>query len=187
MNLYKRLIFSLLYLKQPVWDTRISPPELLEYILQNPPGRALDLGCGTGTNAITLAKKGWKVTGVDFVGRAISQARKKAQQEGIDVVFVVDDVARLKKIDGKFDLILDIGCFHSLDMTQRKNYLKNLARLLSEKGTFLIYSWIAESTQDASGLTENGLSNLANSMTLVDRQNGTEREKQPSAWLTYKK
>jgi cyclopropane fatty-acyl-phospholipid synthase-like methyltransferase len=185
MNLYKRLLFSLIYFKKPVWDTEISPPELLDFIRHNPPGRALDLGCGTGTNAITLAKNGWHTTGIDFVGRAIRQARKKAQQESLDVVFMVDDVTKLQKIHGKFDLILDIGCFHSLDPTDRKNYIKNLERLLSEKGTFLIYSWIADCTQDTSGLSESDLSNLANSLTFVDRQDGTERGQQPSAWLTY--
>ncbi len=49
------------------WDTQITPPEVMEFLSGTPPGKALDLGCGTGTNAITLARHGWQVTGVDFI------------------------------------------------------------------------------------------------------------------------
>jgi methylase of polypeptide subunit release factors len=72
----RKLFFNLAYLQKPVWDTGISPPELLDFIANHNPGRALDLGCGTGTNSITLAKHGWEVTGVDFVKRAINLARR---------------------------------------------------------------------------------------------------------------
>ena len=56
------------------WDTNITPPEVKEFIAAAPPGKALDLGCGTGTNAITLAQHGWQATGVDFAPKAIRTA-----------------------------------------------------------------------------------------------------------------
>jgi 2-polyprenyl-3-methyl-5-hydroxy-6-metoxy-1,4-benzoquinol methylase len=62
------------------WDTNISPPELVEVVeglRALPAGRALDLGCGTGTNSLYLARHGWKVTGIDFVAAAIERAREK--------------------------------------------------------------------------------------------------------------
>ncbi|MCK7512216.1 MAG: methyltransferase domain-containing protein [Desulfobacterales bacterium] len=57
------------------WDTNITPPEVMEFIAETPPGRALDLGCGTGTNAIALARHGWQATGVDFAPKAVHKAR----------------------------------------------------------------------------------------------------------------
>jgi len=73
----RKLWFTRAYYKHPVWDTGTSPPELLSFIESHTPGKALDIGCGTGTNAITLAKSGWQVTGVDYVARAIRLAKKR--------------------------------------------------------------------------------------------------------------
>ena len=113
MSLFRRLIFSLWYYFNPPWDTGISPPELLDFIENHPPGRAIDIGCGTGTNVITLAKAGWQVTGVDFVPRAIKMAKRKVKQAGIEAELYVRDASNLEGISGPFDLVLDIGCFHS--------------------------------------------------------------------------
>ena len=84
----------------------------MELIKNNPPGRALDLGCGTGTNVITLAKHGWKATGIDFVPRAIKKAKTKAREENLQIDFRVGDVTHLDDFTEPFDLILDIGCYH---------------------------------------------------------------------------
>ena len=77
-NLFRRFLFHYWYFRQPPWDTGISPPELLEFIQNHRAGRAIDIGCGTGTNVITLAQAGWDVTGVDFAPRAIKLAQQKA-------------------------------------------------------------------------------------------------------------
>ena len=96
------------------WDTGVSPPELTEFIRSHAPGRALDLGCGTGTNVITLAQHGWWVTGVDFAWRAIRVARRKARRSGVEVELQVADVTRGDAVSGPYDLVLDLGCFHNL-------------------------------------------------------------------------
>jgi len=185
-NIVKRFFFYLWYLRKPPWDTGVSPPELIDYIASNPPGRALDLGCGTGTNAITLAQNHWQVTGVDFVSNAIKQARVRAQKDNIQVEFIVDDVTKLNSINGDFDLVLDIGCFHNLAEDGKLKYLQNLKRLLAPHGTLLLYTFIKSADSDKSGLSEQDLSTLANQLTLISRQDGKDRGKRSSAWLRYK-
>lgn len=187
MRILRRLFFNWMYYRQPPWDTGVSPPELLEFIASHPPGRALDLGCGTGTNAITLASSGWQVTAVDFARRAISRARQKARQAGVQVDFKVADVLRLPGITGKFDLVLDIGCFHSLDASGRKSYVENLAELLKSEGSFLMYAFLAKPGESVSGLSEADLALFRDRFRLIERRDGMERGTRPSAWFTFER
>ncbi len=112
--IFKKLWFSIWYYFHPPWDTGVSPPELMNFIENHRPGVALDLGCGTGTNAITLAKHGWVVTGIDFAAPAILKGRRKASLEGVEIDLRVGDVTQLQQLGQPCDLILDIGCFHNL-------------------------------------------------------------------------
>lgn len=186
MRFFRRLFFNWMYFRRPPWDSGVSPPELLAFIDTHPPGRALDLGCGTGTNAITLALHGWQVTGVDFAWKAIAQARRKARRAGVQVDFKVSDVLRLSGVTGKFDLILDIGCFHSLDGSGKKAYVKNLGELINPEGFFLMYAFLGQSDESVSGLTEADLALFDHRFVLVERQDGSERGVRPSAWFTFK-
>jgi cyclopropane fatty-acyl-phospholipid synthase-like methyltransferase len=181
----KKLFFNLWYYRDPPWDTGISPPELLDFIKSHPPGRALDLGCGTGTNGITLAKNGWQVTGIDFAYRAIKKGRQKSRREGVRVNFRVGDVTRPPRFSSPFDLILDIGCFHSLTRDQQQRYASNLQRLLSGRGSFLLYSFISDGT--GMGVDELTLQMLTSNLRLIKRQDGLERGQRPSAWFTFVK
>ncbi len=184
----RKMFFNLAYLQKPVWDTGISPPELLDFIQSRPPGRALDMGCGTGTNVITLAKHGWEVVGVDFVKRAINIASKNAEQYGVEADFRVDDVTRLEAPSGHFDLILDIGCFHSLPPTTRQAYIKKINRLLDDDGTFLLYMFMISSSEAfGPGATEADYQFITNNLELVDRKDGSERFIRPAVWLTLQK
>ena len=148
----------------------------------------MDLGCGTGTNAITLARLGWQVVGVDFVGRAVRAARRKAKEAGVQVDFHSDDVTRLRDISGPFDLVLDIGCFHSLSSELKEAYIANLPRLLAHEGIFLVYGFTVpdESTQNP-GLTPADITKLANRLCLVQRLDGADRGDRASAWLTFQR
>lgn len=186
MSWLRKILFSIMYWRKPRWDTGITPPEVMAFLKNHPPGRALDLGCGTGTNVITLAQHGWQVVGIDFVGRAIRQAKRKAHLAGVKVDLRKADVTRLNGISGKFDLVLDIGCFHNLTPEARLTYAQNLTHLLTPGGTFLLYAFFRTSG-NSNGLQPEDLDRLAKHLKLVERQDGTEHGQRPSAWFTFTK
>lgn len=138
-----RLRFQWRYLRgNAPWDTNITPPEVEEFIDYVEPGRALDMGCGTGTNAITLARHGWRVTGVDFAPAAIRAARAKSAGSGLAVEFFNANVTELSMLDGPYDYVLDIGCFLSLTHKDRIKYITELIRLLQPGGCYMLYAWL---------------------------------------------
>ncbi|MCL4394637.1 MAG: class I SAM-dependent methyltransferase, partial [Chloroflexi bacterium] len=139
VDMLRKLFFDLQYrFTKPRWDSGVTPPELVALIeAGGAAGRALDLGCGTGTNSIYLAEHGMEVVGVDFSPTAITTARAKARQRGLAITFQVADVTRVD-VSGPFDLVLDIGCFHSLDEAGRARYAANLRRLTRPGSTFML-------------------------------------------------
>jgi len=113
----------------PRWDSSEPRPELLTLAQGRPPGRALDLGCGTGTDARYLASQGWEVVGVDFAPEAIAAATARAAASANPATFITGDVTRLAEVGvaGSFDLVIDIGCFHSLPTSRRDSYAAGVA------------------------------------------------------------
>jgi SAM-dependent methyltransferase len=187
MGLLRRLTFNLWYYFNPPWDSGISPPELLDFIESHSPGNAIDIGCGTGTNVITLAQAGWQVTGVDFIPRAIRIAKRKAKKVGIKTELMVRDATNLKGISGPFDLALDMGCFHGLG-DQKADYLSELERILAPGGHWLMYGFFNPNPHQSNpGLAEADLELVPASMTLVWRQDGFDKRERPSAWFLYRK
>ncbi len=185
----RRLFFELRYLLGSApWDTGISPPELMRFIDSHPAGRALDIGCGTGTNAITLAKRGWNVTGIDFSARAIARARRKARSKGMAVDFIQGDVSTLESLRGPYDLCLDIGCYHSLPLSIRSAYADHLGRLLRRGGTHLMYSFLSPAGETiATWPTEESLRQHFNaSFEIVSVEHGSHRHR-ASAWFTLRR
>jgi ubiquinone/menaquinone biosynthesis C-methylase UbiE len=184
-SILRRFTFNLWYLFDPPWDTGISPPELLDFIENHPPGKAIDIGCGTGTNVITLAQSGWQVTGVDFVPRAIKMAKRKVKKAGIDADLYVRDAINLEGINGPFDLALDIGCFHSIGEA-KADYLSELDRVLAPGGHWLMYGFF-RSDQSGPGLAEADLNLIPPLLIQVWEQDGFDRREQTSAWFLYQK
>ncbi len=142
-----KIFFRLAYwLGFKPWDSGVPPPELMEVIdgsRRLTPGRALDLGCGTGTTTVYMAGKGWQATGVDFVARAIRTARAKTAGAGVPAVFIVGDVTRLHElpIEPGFDLLFDQGCFHSLPATAQPAYAREISRTAHPGATYLLYAF----------------------------------------------
>ena len=185
MNAFRRLFFDFLYLRRPPWDSGVTPPEVNAWLAKNPPGRAIDLGCGTGTNVITLASHGWKVLGLDFSSRAIALARKKLKQAGLQAELRVEDVTRLDSISGPFNLALDLGCFHGLDQKGKAAYLQHLGRLLAPQSTWLLYTFLADLTPP--GLSPADLAVIQSRFLIADCQEGFDKNGRASAYFFFQK
>ena len=102
------------------------------------PGKAIDIGCGTGTNVIWLARQGFEATGVDIAADAVEQARAKAASAGVDCAFAAVNFLTGPVPGGPFALAFDRGCFHSVDAgAARATFARNVAALLEEGGSWL--------------------------------------------------
>ncbi len=185
----KRFFFNLRYFrKKTPWDSGISPPELLEFIANHPPGRAIDLGCGTGTNVVTLAQHGWQVSGVDFIPRAIRITQRKIKAAKIDANLYVDDVTKLRKITGKFDLALDMGCFHNLGNKQG-DYLNRLDEILAPNGFWLLYARMYSTQHPDSNhaLSAIEFEKAASHFKLISRTKSKDNKGRDVVWALFQK
>jgi SAM-dependent methyltransferase len=124
----------------PRWDSDQPNEELVAMTQSLTPRRALDLGCGTGANAVFLAQHGWDVVGVDFAPQAIETARKRSLDTRNAVSFVLADVTRLAGagVRGPFDLVLDLGCYHALPARLRDAYVAQLAAVTGPGADFYL-------------------------------------------------
>lgn len=126
------------------WDAELPPPEVLDLIPTLKPGRALDLGCGTGRAAIYLARRGWTVDGVDFVPQALEIARARAAAAGVHPRFHLASVTRLDFLSGPYDFALDVGCGHALPQEALQTYREQLQRLLRPGAIYLLFAHLKE-------------------------------------------
>lgn len=104
-----------------------------------PPGRALDIGCGSGRDAVHLAKRGWRVTAVDLVPSALDSARERAAETNVEVDWIQGNVANLGGLglDPGYTLILDFGCIHGFSDVDRATALRAVP-LLAAPGALLL-------------------------------------------------
>lgn len=129
---------------RPPWDTEITPPELVAEASgpgARPPGRALELGCGTGTNAIYLARLGWEVTAVDVIDIAIDRARAKAANAGLPVRLVHGDATRLADlgVTGPYDLFFDLSCYTGIPAHRRDAYAAGVTAAAAPGARMLMF------------------------------------------------
>ena len=89
-----------------VWGSEPNRFVVAELEGRTPQGRALDLACGEGRNAIWLAAQGWRVTAVDFSEVAIERARKLAARRGVDIEWLREDLASYAPPEAAFQLVL---------------------------------------------------------------------------------
>ncbi len=105
-----------------------------------PYGRALDLGCGSAVWGVKLAERGWQVTGVDIVEKALQRGRQRVQEAGVDAQLVQGDVTDLRaaEIGADFRLVLDTGTFHGLSDEQRHAMGREISAVTAADATVLL-------------------------------------------------
>ena len=146
-------------MEREAWNARYAEAELLWGVAPNRfverevadlvPGRALDLACGEGRNAIWLATRGWDVTAADFADVAIDKGRKLAAVEGVDVDWRVEDVRTWAPPAGAFDLVL--LAYLQLPYDERSRVFRHAAAAVAPGGTFLLVAHDARNIADGYG------------------------------------
>jgi SAM-dependent methyltransferase len=124
---------------RPPWD-KGAPSSHLKAAVESgrvKPGRAVVLGCGTGTNAIYLAKKGFDVTAIDIAPTALNLAEEKAKKANVKVRWQLADVVAPPIDLEPFDFIFDRGCYHGVRRGNARGYVE-AAKRLSRPGTQLL-------------------------------------------------
>lgn len=128
------------------WDERYAGDDLLWSAAPNrflaaevaglTPGRAFDVACGEGRNAVWLAEQGWDVAGIDFSPVAVAKARRLAEHRGVEVTWVVGDVTEASLPTGPFDLVAVL--YLHLPRPRVSDVLARAAERVAPGGTFLV-------------------------------------------------
>lgn len=118
---------------------RDEPPALLTRALaqRRGVGSALDLGCGAGTYSLFMARRGYRVTAVDFMPQAVKMLSEQAAAAGLDIEAVQADIMTWTP-PRAFDVVLDVGCLHSLRAAQRAAYATLLQKALGPGGDYIL-------------------------------------------------
>lgn len=133
----------------PWEDLAEHPPyayELLELVAREEDGRrppygtALDIGTGSGVWGVRLAERGWEVTGVDTVEKALNRGQTRASEDGIEMRFVRGDVTALREsgVGSGFRLMLDTGTFHGFNNAQRRAMGKEVSAVAGPEATLIL-------------------------------------------------
>ncbi|MFD4023251.1 class I SAM-dependent methyltransferase [Streptomyces sp. NPDC058576] len=173
---------------KPPWDSGVTPPELVA-LVEGPgapvPGRVLELGCGTGTNAVYLARHGWRVEAVDLVDSAVRQATRKAAGAGVDVRVLCGDATRLDEVGvhGPYDLFFDLSCYCGIPPHRRDAYAAGLTQRAAPGARLLMFGYGPGAFDDSwSGVTADELRTRFAGWQLVDVTPGTNPV--PTFWFT---
>lgn len=141
--------FESVYRDAPPWDIGGPQPGMTALLDAHPPvGPVLDVGCGSGDLAISLAERGLHVFGIDFVDAAVVQARGKAHQLPPGVArnpeFRVADALRPSLLQRRFGSVVDSGFFHLFEDDERDRFAEDLARTLLTGGRYYLLAFAVE-------------------------------------------
>ncbi len=134
--------FEEAYRGSPPWDIGRAQSEFVALEESGEiAGDVLDVGCGTGENALFLASRGHVVWGVDSAPSAIELARRKAQERGLTATFLVQDALHLQELGRTFDTVIDSGLFHALSDPERPRFVRSVSGVLRPGGTYLMLAF----------------------------------------------
>jgi len=141
--------FGMVYGDTAPWEVGGAQPAMAQLLEDYPPcGTVLDLGSATGDLAIHLARSGYRVLGVEFVARAVDQARQKAS--GLDpkvaqrLSFEVADATRPSSLGVGFGAVTDSGFLHLLDPDETDRFVEDLGRALVSGGRYYLHEFAIE-------------------------------------------
>jgi len=137
MPVADRSTFVELYAGQPRWEIGRPQKALLD-VADRITGSVLDCGCGSGENALFLANRGQKVTGIDFLAEPVKWAKQKADERGVNATFLVMDALALKDLPEVFNNAIDSGLFHVFNNEDRRSYVEGLATVVKPGGRFFL-------------------------------------------------
>jgi methyl halide transferase len=175
------------------WDIGKADDNLVQFVTTLPiaPCKALDIGCGTGDNAIWLSQQNFSVIGVDASKIAIEKAREKAAQAHVTCTFAVLNVLK-GHIDGApFGFAFDRGCFHTMDSaSERQRFAKQVNRHLEESGMWLSLIANADEKRPGPGPPQRSARDIVNAvepyfeiLSLVSGHFGSNVPDPPRAWV----
>jgi cyclopropane fatty-acyl-phospholipid synthase-like methyltransferase len=123
----------------PPWDIGRPQPAIIRLAEQGLiAGDVLDVGCGTGENALYLASRGLTVVGVDAAPTAIARAQEKADLRGSSATFLVADALELEGLARTFDVAIDCGLFHTFSDTDRTRFERSLHQTLRASARYVL-------------------------------------------------
>jgi SAM-dependent methyltransferase len=175
------------------WD--ISKPDfnLIQTVTTRPiePRKALDIGCGTGDNAIWLYQQNFHVLGIDTSEIAIEKAKEKALKANVKCTFMVMDILTTRVEGAPFGFAFDRGCFHSLNSDkERKSFAENVNGHLEKDGLWLSLIGNADEQRHGPGPPQRTAGDIVNSvepyfeiLSLVSSYFGSNRPNPPRAWV----
>jgi SAM-dependent methyltransferase len=175
------------------WDIGKPDFNLVNAVATIPiaPCKALDIGCGTGDNAIWLAQQNSEVVGVDLSEIAIAKARENAAKANVTCTLVVKDILKSQVEGSPFGFAFDRGCFHTMaSASERKTLAKQVNRHLAENGLWLSLIGNADEQRLGEGPPQRSAKDIVNAvephfeiLSLVSGYFGSNRPDPPRAWV----
>jgi cyclopropane fatty-acyl-phospholipid synthase-like methyltransferase len=131
--------FEEVYKGVPPWEIDGPQSEIVHLVERGEIRSAiLDVGCGTGENALYLAELGFEVVGIDIVPVAVEKALNKAKERSLAATFLVWDALTLQELQRRFNTVIDSGFFHALPDKKGPVFVKSLASVLDSGGTYFM-------------------------------------------------